>query len=90
MTSCDRFAVTPTGAVGATKGADIASDGEVCGKGDVITRYDVMLLGQWVHCSDRKASDKCKVTSYCTDVMLQVAVAPTGAMWLHQEMRTLQ
>ena len=47
-------------------------------QGDVITRYDVMLLGQWVHCSDRKACDK--VTSYCTDVMLQVAVAPTGAM----------
>ena len=35
-------------------------------KGDVITRYDVMLLGQRVHCSDRKAGDK--VTSYCTDV----------------------
>ena len=47
-------------------------------QGDVITRYDVMLLGQWVHCSDRKACDK--VTSYCTDVMLQVAETPTGAM----------
>ena len=45
---------------------------------DVITRYDVMLLGQWVHCSDRKACDM--VTSYCTDVMLQVAMTPTGAV----------
>lgn len=47
-------------------------------QGDVITRYEVMLLGQWVHCSDRKACDE--VTSYCTDVMLQVAMTPTGTV----------